>query len=71
MKNQKYENTMYTFLGEQIKPYSEIVRSVSLLQVRCEFCNMLSAVKVTHFLELVTVTVTFPKKELVTGKSYT
>jgi hypothetical protein len=28
-----------------------------------------SAVKVTHFLELVTVT--FPKKELVTGKSYT
>jgi hypothetical protein len=30
-----------------------------------------SAVKVTHFLELVTVTVTFPKKELVTGKSYT
>ena len=29
-----------------------------------------SAVKVTHFLGLVTVTVTFPKKELVTGKSY-
>ena len=32
---------------------------------------VISAVKVTHFLELVTVTVTFPKKELVTGKSYT
>ena len=35
--------------------------------------KLISAVKVTHFLELVTVTVTvtFPKKELVTGKSYT
>ena len=31
--------------------------------------KLISAVKVTHFLELVTVT--FPKKELVTGKSYT
>ena len=29
-----------------------------------------SAVKVTFFLELVTVTVTSSKKELVTGKSY-
>ena len=33
--------------------------------------KLISDVKVTHFLELVTVTVTFPKKELVTGKSYT
>ena len=34
------------------------------------FIPVVSAVKVTYFFKLVTVTVTSSKKELVTGKSY-
>ncbi len=73
----EYEKRRLKHLTQRIeKAESELALNIDNLQPSKEMLDKIqvcviaitSAVKVTHFLELVTVTVTFPKKELVTGK---